>query len=977
MHRQLKHMLNDVKQQQAETSEDLLGHVDRAVDAAMGKLAEMIKPLADQRVRATQAQQQALEAAMKHRVMVQVQQAQSQARLQEKTARQLQMLQIQQQQQQLQDMVRASQEREKRRGYGGKVRRDENEGEDERRVGAEPMSRKQQQHQQQQQKQQQQKQQLRQKQEQDQQRAPDDKPAREPRVNFAPSPRSSSGPLAQTQSQTQTRAHQQSSDTYRVLTPRASGSGQAPPSRAVAVAASMHNAGPSKTNSFHSQTQSHNHNHGQGQGQGRTAQHQGQSQPQPQPQLQSRGEDLLQMAGGDRQGVRWATQPPPVADLVISSSIDNLAAPSVRDLQTIPGGSVPGAPSFASHEPVFHTASGVGHAQGQGQGQRQGVPLAQLPHLSRQLGVVAAQPVLVIAGNQRQPPSLWEQEREHKVRPKRGAALVTMDPFGQPIQDDNEEDDDDKEDCGAGGDEAEDVGKARPDYPVPTPESGFVDTEDGALEGPGAPFRGLDSFLSRVAPADAPPTAADRAAAHTGAHNSSYAQERHLGRTVERLLGTVVESQKSLISEVVEGQVRIAEELKESSRATAKASAAFAAAAAASAGSSGSGWAHPHTHAAGGKTAWNPADAGSVSGSSAGIGGGMSEEHILALVTQCMEKLAPRPESTASASQPLGGRDSASGEADHHQASQAAEKAAAAQAAAAAATATANAAAAAATASKEHAEAQMLLLEERLRSHLESEVRRGVGEGVDEGVRRALATFEAERESRERAAVAAATATATAAAAAADAAAATAASTAASGSVAAAAAESQLAFRHVPLPFMAASAHHYSSEVLETLRADAAESGAALRALRVGLGSGGARGGHGDAAGAGRGRDSHFARAENSDEAWLDGEDEEEQGEEGGGGRKAWLAAGVPAGLPQGALISSRASLKLEPEELSELYDEDDDANAGGVAGAGTGGEASWSMSEDDGEAFLRRHVDDRLLLTDRARANLMQGGRL
>ena len=53
--------------------------------------------------------------------------------------------------------------------------------------------------------------------------------------------------------------------------------------------------------------------------------------------------------------------------------------------------------------------------------------------------------------------------------------------------------------------------------------------------------------------------------------------------------------------------------------------------------------------------------------------------------------------------------------------------------------------------------------------------------------------------------------------------------------------------------------------------------------------------------------------------------------------------------------------------------EQEQEQEQGGAAGRA---DASWSASEgeDDGEAFLRRHVSERLLLSDRGRANLRWG---
>jgi len=178
------------------------------------------------------------------------------------------------------------------------------------------------------------------------------------------------------------------------------------------------------------------------------------------------------------------------------------------------------------------------------------------------------------------------------------------------------------------------------------------------------------------------------------------------------------------------------------------------------------------------------------------------------------------------------------------------------------------------------------------------------------------------------------------------------------------------AFSRVPLPFMNSS--EQNSAVLETLLADAAESKEALKALRTGLaglntGDNWARGNRQSIAFAleqpktGRGVSSY--PIVHDDDPWLDGEEEGEDEPDLVNSDVANIAQvqTLSRGLPDRDM-GSRASLKLEPEELSELYNDDED---GGV------GEASWSASEDYGEGFIRRYVQDKLVLTDRAKANL------
>jgi hypothetical protein len=162
-----------------------------------------------------------------------------------------------------------------------------------------------------------------------------------------------------------------------------------------------------------------------------------------------------------------------------------------------------------------------------------------------------------------------------------------------------------------------------------------------------------------------------------------------------------------------------------------------------------------------------------------------------------------------------------------------------------------------------------------------------------------------------------------------------------------------------------------NSAVLETLLADAAESKEALTALRTGL--------------AGLNTGDHWARGNrqsvafaleqpktgskvssypivHDDDPWLDGEEGEDEADVVNSDVATIAQVQTfSRGLPDRDM-GSRGSLKLEPEELSELYIDDEDGDVG---------EASWSASEDDGEGFIRRYVQDKLVLTDRAKANL------
>ena len=136
------------------------------------------------------------------------------------------------------------------------------------------------------------------------------------------------------------------------------------------------------------------------------------------------------------------------------------------------------------------------------------------------------------------------------------------------------------------------------------------------------------------------------------------------------------------------------------------------------------------------------------------------------------------------------------------------------------------------------------------------------------------------------------------------------------------------AFARVHLPFAQSSP---GSTALAVLAADAQDSHAALRSLQRSLGSTAVRVGP--------------RRIEEDDEAWLEGREETRVS-----------IVQLPGHL--------RAS--IAPSIESEAYDDDEDD--------GGRKQISWSASDDDGDAFVRRHVEGIRLFSERGR-DALRGG--
>ena len=136
------------------------------------------------------------------------------------------------------------------------------------------------------------------------------------------------------------------------------------------------------------------------------------------------------------------------------------------------------------------------------------------------------------------------------------------------------------------------------------------------------------------------------------------------------------------------------------------------------------------------------------------------------------------------------------------------------------------------------------------------------------------------------------------------------------------------AFARVHLPFAQSSP---GSTALAVLAADAQDSHAALRSLQRSLGSTAVRVGP--------------RRIEEDDEAWLEGREETRVS-----------IVQLPGHL--------RAS--IAPSMESEAYDDDEDD--------GGRKQISWSASDDDGDAFVRRHVEGIRLFSERGR-DALRGG--
>lgn len=770
--KQLKHILTEVKKQQEEQASEVVSQVDRAVDNAMGKLAQLIKPLAEQKMKAAQNEQHARQVAQRQKA----------------------------EQEKLIKNQRKSWEMEYRKEREKEIAED---------------------------------------------------------VRMRRSLEIAAPPPAVESVQQPTR-EVKSQDTYRIMVPRTKSQPYAQPSIKVSmpVVQPRTQASPRASTVAPQPAQSRSESEVKLPSQSsarpttpiirrdppvetNTTEHS---------QLGVRLENQLSLVAGEK-SVHWDITRKPITHLE--------PAPSMYDLLSIPGS------NHVSHDSISKVAPQVIAASDDRAD-------SQIGLLNRHLGVVAERKMLVIAGAERPRTMPWEEARSSVIRPKRdplhtedstlGSAAVAREDEAAPVL-----------------------------YTIDMQRGNFL--ADGALEGTGQVFKGLNSFMSKVKlqsdDSKENETAATLAAA-------SFAQERHMHKNFEKLIDTVVEGQKALISEVLSSQQQITQELVSNRR-------------------------EPIIYQA----ANPPPDTQ--------LQQAVHEERIVKVIQDYLDKRVPvvdhipTPHATPAAGGRVPSPASTPAAKDHHNETELDEKIRLAFSEALK------------KSEQDKAEAErrfkenervMISLQEKLSSQLEDHVRRGVEEGIDEGVRRVTAGLESANQERQQQ------------------------QEHYQNGPSEQTISAGLAFKRVPLPFMPSAVGE--AEVLSAIQADTRESSAALEALKRGLGPKAYAPSERLAP-----KPKKIVQSGNDDIAWLDGEyfDEVLSGEMD-------VVESRPE-LAETAGLVMRPSFKLDPDEFSEYIDDREGDPVG----------MSWSASTDDGEAFILRNVNPKLLLSERGKYNLRRGG--